>query len=374
MRVAGATVSADAVVIGGGLAGSSVAIDLAQAGRSVVLLEQTVKPHDKVCGEFLSRETLHYLARLGVDVDALGAVAIDRVRLVARTFQAEVALPFAARSLTRRLLDEAMLQRAQACGAQVMRGSYVTTLKSECNLFAVGVRDAATERARCAVLATGKHDLHGARRSGGGHNDLVAFKMYYHLAAQQHAALAGSVELLLFQDGYAGLQQVEEGSANLCLLVTAARLRACGGRWDLLMEHMQSSSPALAHRLSGAVPLLDKPLALSSIPYGFQRSDASDGVWRVGDQAAVIPSFCGDGMAIALHSAAHAAGAMLAGDSATRYQQTLAQQLRPGMVLATSLSRQLVRRPYVAQALRVWPGLLARIALATRVPQQTMLQ
>ena len=49
-------------MIGGGLAGSMVAMRLASAGREVVLLEKEREAHHKVCGEFLSREAIHYLA------------------------------------------------------------------------------------------------------------------------------------------------------------------------------------------------------------------------------------------------------------------------------------------------------------------------
>ncbi|MCX5745868.1 MAG: FAD-dependent monooxygenase, partial [Proteobacteria bacterium] len=114
-----------AVVVGGGLAGATLATRLARAGRDVVLLEREVGPIDKVCGEFLSCEAAGYLARLGVDLDALGAVPIDAVRLCTREAIARTPLPFAATSLSRRVLDEALLSSAARAGARLVRGERV---------------------------------------------------------------------------------------------------------------------------------------------------------------------------------------------------------------------------------------------------------
>ena len=73
----------DVVIVGGGPAGAAAAIRLAEAGRNVVVLERTAGAHHKVCGEFVSVEALGALARLGLDPAALGAVPIDRLRIVA---------------------------------------------------------------------------------------------------------------------------------------------------------------------------------------------------------------------------------------------------------------------------------------------------
>ncbi len=69
--------------------------------------------------------------------------------------------------------------------------------------------------------------------------------------------------------------------------------------------------PHLGARLDGANCLNDRPLAITGLPYGHMAWD-SGGLWRLGDQAAAIPSFSGDGMSIALHSAARAARSICA--------------------------------------------------------------
>ena len=365
--------SEDALVLGGGLAGSMVGLELARAGRHVVLLEKSKGPHDKVCGEFLSRESLHYLARCEVDLPALGAVPIRSVRLVTRRFTEEAQLPFAALSVTRRKLDEELLRHACAAGVEVHRDAHVDRLEHETGAWSAHLRDGRMLRTKHTFLATGKHDLRGWARPEGTHRGLVGFKMYYRLATGQAAQLGHAVELILFPGGYAGLQPVEDGAANLCLLVTADQLRQAGSNWAGLLHHLVTHSPHLEKRLTGATPLLDAPLAASRIPYGHMRRRAEDDLWRVGDQAAVIPSFCGDGMSIALHSGALAASHLLQGLSPDSYQRRLHGQLARRLWAATRLSQMLVAFPHAAYIARVFPALLPAIALMTRIPSGALL-
>lgn len=359
-----------ALIVGGGPAGAGLATRLARAGHDVVLVEREAGPADKVCGEFLSREAGLYLASLGLDLSALGAVSIDGVRLVARSGHvAEVQLPFVATSLSRRVLDEALLGRAAAAGAMIRRGVRVDGLTRTKAGWAAQLADGSAIEAEAAFLATGKHDLRGHKRPAGRQNDLVAFKLHWQLTARQAEELGRYVELVMFDGGYAGLQRIEDGKANLCLVVRLQALRAHGQRWDRLLVALRTQSAHLHARLTDAMPCWPRPLALTVIPYGYVRSH-SDGLWYLGDQAAVIPSFSGDGISIALHSAELAAATYLEGKDADAYQQTLARDVRAQMLLATLLSQGLVRRPAQAMlgaAARLWPGLMSSVAFHTRV-------
>jgi flavin-dependent dehydrogenase len=142
-----------------------------------------------------------------------------------------------------------------------------------------------------------------------------------------------------------------------------------------LIAAIRIASPILDARLGGATPCWRRPLALASIPYGYVVPTAVDGPYRLGDQAAVIPSFSGDGMAIALHSARLATRCHLGGGHVADYQRRLARDLGHGMRLASLLSHALVRRPYqriVEVAARMQPSLMARVASATRVPDAAL--
>jgi menaquinone-9 beta-reductase len=363
----------DALVIGGGPAGAALAAHLARRGRSVEVLEQSPTAHHKVCGEFLSREAITYLEELGLDLRAQGAVAIHAVRLASRSVIAECELPFPALSLTRRTLDEALLAIAARAGATVLRGRRVISLQSFASGWAASLADGQICRGSAAFLATGKHDLAGHRRPRAKQNDLIAFKMYFRLAPEQERALRGCVELIVFRGGYAGLQLAEGGQANLCLVVQRKTFKSCRNCWPFLLEHLLSASNHLAQQLEGAQPLLPKPLALSSIPYGLLVSPPQSGLWRLGDQAAVIPSFSGDGISIALHSARAAAEICSNGGTAAQLTKRLNVELKSSIHLASAVSRLLVAAPGLAQLARLWPPLLRLLAVRTRIPSRALL-
>src|SRR6185437_14511936 len=141
----------DAIILGGGPAGSAAAIELALAGRRVAA-------HDKVCGDFLSTEALDILSSLGLNFSALGAVPIHRVRLAGPLGVSSATLPFAAQSLTRRKLDEALLQRASAARVLVLRGHSAESLHRNGKLWRVSITGpnyAFTLTAPHIFLATG---------------------------------------------------------------------------------------------------------------------------------------------------------------------------------------------------------------------------
>lgn len=369
--------SYDVLIAGGGPAGSAAAIVLAEAARSAVLIEKSKEAHHKVCGEFLSPESLPFLRRIGVHPEKLGAQTIHSVRLATRDVIAETRLPAAALSLTRRTLDEALLQRAQQAGASVLRGCRVESLSRnadrtwQAHVSKSEAGEPILIHGREAFLATGKHDLHGWTRSAKRvQGDLVAMKMYYGLTPAQQIEIAGHVELVLFPGGYAGLQPVEGGCANLCAVIAREKLRSLGGRWEGMLEYMQHHSDHLSRRLRGAVPALERPLALSAIPYGYcaQVPLGNASPWRLGDQTAVVPSFSGDGMSIALHTADRAAQLYLEGATPAAFHAEIRRQLNRRLQLTTLISRTLIAMPSLAQAVRLWPPVLSGIYTATRVP------
>ena len=363
----------DVFVIGGGVAGCAAAIALCRGGKRVTLIEREQTPRHKVCGEFLSGEALDDLRALGIDAVELGAVPIPYVRLAAAGQAAEAQLPFPAASVTRKTLDTALIAEAVAAGVRVERGRSVEALSSATGGMWQAVLDDGTVcEAPAAFLATGKHDLRGYARP----KDLqrwVAFKMYYRLAPAQAAELAGASELMLYPGGYGGIQPVEGGIANLCWVVQQRYLARVGHRWENFLAKIQRDCPHLAMRLAGAEPLLDKPVAITHIPYGHIRRTTENGLYCIGDQAAVIPSFTGDGISIALHTARCAAAAFLAGEPAPEFQARLRSALLPQMRLAKFAADGLnnsLARAVLPFCLRVWPGVMRVTARLTRVAAQ----
>ncbi len=295
-----------AVVIGGGLAGCAVAIRLALAGQQVLLLEKAAAAHDKVCGEFISADAQHYLHELGVDLAKLGAVPISKVRLIKRHKTVSANLPFQACSLSRRVLDEDMIQLAEQHGVRVLRACEAGALDKEPEGWRITNLGSEAVLADTVFLTTGKHDLRNWRRQGGVQNSYIAFKMHFRLTEQQYNTLREHIELTLFNGGYAGLEPIEDGKANFCLVVTKRDFSLYGKSWDSLLQAILKATPLLAERLMAAKPCWPRPLSIFGIPYGFLYNATSEqpkSLYRVGDQMAVIPSFCGYGMSIALHTA-----------------------------------------------------------------------
>jgi flavin-dependent dehydrogenase len=364
----------DNLVIGGGLAGGMAALRLAGAGRGVMLMEKERTAHHKVCGEFLSPEAVEYLLEAGVDPVSLGAVPIDHLRLSAGNRVREAPLPFRALSLSRCVLDAAMLARAEQQGCIVQRGVAAARLTRNGEGWMAESTDGTVQPARTVFLATGKHDLRGWSRPAGVQCDLVGFKLHWRLNAAETEALRGCMDLFLCSGGYGGLALVENDAANLCLVVRRSRLRKLGG-WPEVLAGLLAENVHIGRRLAGARALWERPLAISSIPYGYI-STRNTGAWCVGDQAAVIPSFTGDGMAIALHSGALAAQICLDGGSADQHQRMLRAQLRRGMLLATWLSRAMVSsagRELAPLTLAVLPQAAGWIARSTRIPHDALL-
>ena len=152
----------DALVLGGGLAGSGAAILLARAGRSVSLIEREPGPHHNVCGEFLSIEARDHLEALGMDPVALGGSPIDRVELASGSRLVEAPLPFTALGLSRYRLDEALLERAAGAGVDVRRGIRVNSIEGDSIRTSAGDVEGDT-----VLLATGKHRIRGERDEAG---------------------------------------------------------------------------------------------------------------------------------------------------------------------------------------------------------------
>jgi flavin-dependent dehydrogenase len=368
-------VTAPIIVVGGGLAGAAAACLLARSGREVSVFERGALAAHKICGEFISAEARTYLERIGISLMALGAHPIGEFRLVRGLAAASCALPFMGLGLSRKVLDEALLRHAAHLGADVHRGQTVK-LKRDRDPIVLDVGGGEI-RAETLFLATGKHDLRGPRRHGVAPSDLVGFKLHLRLTPVQRSALSGAVELLLMPDGYAGLQPVEDGLANLCLLVDRTRLRRLDGGWDALFEDLMRTEPHLRRRLTGATAV-GGPLSIYRVPFGFVHRPGSDdapGLFRLGDQMGVIPSFTGDGMSIALHSAIMAASCYMAGAPAAVYHQRMRRDIAGQIALSGLLDRTGRTKAGQIALMRLgalWPSGLRLAARLTRLPDRAV--
>ena len=144
--------------------------------------------------------------------------------------------------------------------------------------------------------------------------------------------------------------------ANLCFVMGVTTFQTLGASFAAALAHLRQLIPALDERLRGATPLWATPASVAGLPYGYvcRASDCAEGLYRVGDQLAVIPSFTGEGIAIALRTARLAAEAIMAGVPSRDFVATARRQVRRPMRVAALLEtlsrRQVVARPALSFA------------------------
>lgn len=334
-----------------------------------LLIERHARTPDLLCGGFVSWQTLKSLERLKIDPARLGGHAIDRVRLFAGNRSRSAQLPHPGMGFSRRRLDSVLLETAEAAGADIQRG---TAISSADGPDAIRLADGQSLAADALFLATGKYELRGLKRPVGKQDRDPWMGLRYRISASAalRDRIGGAIELHLFRHGYAGLLLQEDGSANLCLALRRSRLREANGNPGQLLGLLGREAPSLAARLDGET-LPDTSDAISRVPYGWRMREGHRGLFRIGDQGAVIPSLAGEGIGIALASGEAAARAYLAGGpaAAIAFQKNFARTARRPMAIADLLKR-ITDHPRLARhAIRLagFPGLVGLLGEATRI-------
>ncbi|HWV12155.1 MAG TPA: FAD-dependent monooxygenase [Sphingobium sp.] len=354
----------EALIIGGGPAGSAAAITLAQAGMRPHVIERHKTATAGVCGGFLGWDAIAGLKELGVDPWRLGARPITRFRLATAHRNVEAALPATAAGMSRRTLDNALIEAAQEAGALVSRGRAARGIDPDTHT--VRFDDGEEVAADALFISVGKHEVRGVGRDFS--TSSVGLRTTLPASAALHDALSGMVELHLFDRGYAGLLLQEDGSANLCLSVSRERLSEAGSV-PALIDELRHEAPLLDERLQGSVPHFD---AVAGVPYGWRANTTHSGIFRTGDQSAVIASLAGDGIAIALASGASAARAMLAGgpEAAPAWQRAWRRQCSMPVGIAEALRHSAAAplpRSLLMALLKFAPALGTSAAAFTRI-------
>lgn len=314
----------------------------------------------------MSWRTLAQLKQVGVQLDDLGGHPVHELRLFANNREASVSLPQPALGLSRHALDSRLRDTALAAGAKLE----VDTIRTLAAGVAKGQRQ--DWQAESLFLATGKHDVRGQSRPRASDDPALGLRLRLPASAAREALLSRAIELHLFDGGYVGIVLQERGSANLCMAARKSALAQCSGDPALLVERLANDSPALAARL-GSNWQEARIESIGAVPYGYIARQTEAGLFRLGDQAAVIPSLAGEGMAIAVASGALAARHWLDGGaaSATAYQQAFAARAARPIRLAGIGWRAAESRLGSSLALslaRFAPGIVRQFAEMARIP------
>ncbi|WP_315850273.1 NAD(P)/FAD-dependent oxidoreductase [Qipengyuania thermophila] len=355
------------LVLGAGPAGCAAAIVLARGGAAPVLMDRSRTPGDALCGGFLSWRTVRNLQALGVDAEGAGAVRVTRLRYFGHGEPIEAALPEPGLGLSRHALDSALRRAAIAAGAQ-------ERIDHALDVAPGRVRTRAGEHTPGAIfLASGKHDVRGQPRPRLADDPVLGCRVRLCGDPELQRVIGDAVELHCFAGGYAGIVRQENGTVNICMAVHKSRLAGAGGDLHRLFAQLAVQNPQLGRRLDH-VPAHEAIQSIGAVPYGFIARETSCGLFRLGDQAAVIPSLAGEGVSIALTSGIAAASAYLRGgpEAAPAFQRRFARLVRRPVGAAALLWRvsELREHGVVAERVaRLFPWLLPMAMNASRVSQ-----
>jgi geranylgeranyl reductase family protein len=308
-------VRADVVVVGAGPAGSSAAFRLARSGFDVILVDRSRFPRDKPCGEFLSPGATPILEELGVRpaIEAAGASRIGRVRIVIHgravelVFPDDLGIPPWGFSLSRLALDAVLLDAARRAGARVLEETRVEDVRIEPGEAVVLARgpgdDPLALEARVVVGAGGRNCpvarvLGLQRRGRRGRFDLLAHWAERPLEAEESAG-EPACELRVRGDSYVAIAPVERGRWNVNCVVPRAALQA-EPRPDALYRRVVGAEVSPVGGTAGDV-------VASDVTALHARAATADRAILIGDAALFLDPFTGQGIWLALRSAALAA-------------------------------------------------------------------
>jgi flavin-dependent dehydrogenase len=299
----------DVIIAGAGPAGSSAAIHLARSGLQVLLVEQKKFPRPKLCGEFISPECERHFQKLGV-ADAMNTSApslISETVFYSRRGQ-HVTVPSswfggsAALGLSRAVMDDVLLRRAQACGVSVLEGATINEpILDQDTVLGVKAKADGQEReyyAPITIDATGRARILIRKLSQRkAQNTQIAFKV--HLRNTRVAPNA--CEIYFYPDGYGGLNSIEGGLSNLCFIISAERVKRHHSDPETVMREMVMRNRRAAYTLERA-EAESEWLSASWERFGCQHPSPAKGLLAIGDSAAFIDPFTGSGMLMAFES------------------------------------------------------------------------
>lgn len=290
----------DVIIVGGGLAGLTSALHLSKEGYSVLVCEKQSYPHHKVCGEYVSNEVMPYFEKLGVSLVEANAVSIDTLQLTTQKGKSiTTKLPLGGMGISRFCLDNLLYKKAHASGAK-FKFQNVTSIRFQKDRFKVKTAENKVFSARFVIGAYGKRSILDKQLD----RDFIHRKASW-LGVKAHYDYnefpENRVALHNFKGGYAGLSKTETGVVNFCYLASYQSFQR-EKNIDDFNRKVVMKNPFLASFLNNAKPVFDQPLTIAQISFGPKKS-IENHILMCGDTAGLIHPLCGNGMAMAVHSA-----------------------------------------------------------------------
>ncbi|NUY79928.1 NAD(P)/FAD-dependent oxidoreductase [Flavobacterium sp. MAH-1] len=362
------------IIVGGGLAGLTAAIHLSKTGNEVTLVEKQEYPKHKVCGEYISNEVMPYLDWLDVDLNEIGPVHIKKaVFSTVDGKQIQCDLPLGGIGISRYALDNTLYKTALRNGCRMIRDSVSNILfDAEANCFSVVLSNGQQLSASVVLGAFGKRsglDQKLDRDFIHEKSPWLAVKMHY--SGDYPDDLVG---LHNFDGGYCGVSKVENGAINVCYLADFESFK----KYKNIEEYESAvvcANPHLSELFDNFVPLLEQPVTISQVSFA-KKEPVENHILMIGDTAGLIHPLCGNGMAMAIHSAKLASECvndyLESGVSRQKMEENYAdiwnynfkKRLKTGRLLAAILQKQGVSR-LLLRTLSLFPSLLPQIIRMT---------
>lgn len=286
------------IIAGGGLAGLITGIQLSRAGISCTLIEKKTYPFHRVCGEYISNETVPFLKSLDIYPEEFSPPVLSRFQLSSVNGKsADLKLDLGGFGISRYQFDYFLFERAKASGVNFILDTEVSAIQFKDDKFQVETTNETIET-DLVVGCFGKRskiDISLNRSFIKKRSPYIGVK--YHIFTDHPPDL---IALHNFKDGYCGISNIEEGKTNLCYLSHRNNLKKYGNIQDM-EKAVLFKNPFLKSIFANSKFIFEKPETINEISFE-TKGPVENHILMAGDAAGMITPLCGSGMAMAIHS------------------------------------------------------------------------
>ena len=299
----------DACIIGGGLAGLALSIQLAELGYVVALFEKEQYPFHKVCGEYISLESWNFIEELGYPLSDMQLPVITKLMVSAPNGnKLEQDLPLGGFGISRFKLDAGLKEIALANKVTVFENCKVTDVVFINDSFHIQTSNGKfTSRVCCGSFGKRsnldvKWNREFINQKTNKLNNYIGVKYHIKTNFADHI-----IALHNFKNGYCGISKIEDDKHCLCYLTNAENLKANNNSIAEMERNVLQQNPHLQNIFTNCKILYDSPVTISQISFD-RKTQIENHILLLGDAAGMITPLCGNGMSMALHGSKIAAG------------------------------------------------------------------